>query len=374
VGRDDGIAGCSRERAKVKYNSRPSPQIQSARVLPAIHDDESSGAVRLRPALAAVRAMNTAPDGSRPPALAVVAAVLRRGDGAVLLAERPPGRVAAGFWEFPGGKIEAGESAERALAREIREEIGIEVREAWPWISFEHGPAERRVHLYFHRVTRWEGEPRPCEGQRLAWVDPAAPAVAPLLPANDRMLRALTLPGIYAITDAARHGIAAFMPRLEAALERGVRLVQVRERGLDRAQQLDFVRAVVARARVHGARVLVNGDEALAFEGGADGVHLRAEQLMAATAAPRIGFWGASCHDGRELAQAAALGADFAVLSPVLPTASHPGDPGMGWAAFASRLLDCPLPVYALGGMREDLYDMATRQGAHGIALLRGIW
>lgn len=318
--------------------------------------------------------MSVAAGNSGPPAVAVVAAVLRRGDGAVLLAERPPGRVAAGFWEFPGGKIEAGESAMQALVREIREELGVEVREAQPWISFVHGPAERRIHLHFQRVTRWDGEPRGCEGQRLAWVDPAAPAVAPLLPANDRMLRALTLPGVYAITDAARYGLAAFMPRLEAALERGVRLIQVRERGLDRAQHLAFVRAVVARARVHGARVLVNGDEALAGEAGADGVHLPAHQLMSAAGAPRIGFWGASCHDEDELARAAELGADFAVLSPVLPTASHPGDPGMGWEAFAARLRGCPLPVYALGGMREDMYDMAARQGAHGIALLRGIW
>lgn len=304
----------------------------------------------------------------------VAVAVLRRSDGAVLLAERPQGRIAAGFWEFPGGKIEAGEAAVQALAREVREELGVEVRDALPWISFEHGPAERRVRLHFHRVTAWDGEPQGREGQRLAWVDPADPRVAPLLPANDRMLRALALPGIYAITDAARYGEAEFLRRLERALARGVRMVQVRERGLERASHLALVRAVVARARAHGARVLVNGDEALAAEAGADGVHLRAGQLMDAAAAPRIGFWGASCHDAAELARAAALGADFAVLSPVLPTASHPGEPGMGWDAFAERVRACPLPVYALGGMREDLYDAAARRGAHGIALLSGIW
>ncbi len=318
--------------------------------------------------------MNTAADSSGTPPTAVVAAVLRRDDGTVLLAERPPGRVAAGFWEFPGGKIEAGESTAQALTREIREELGVEVRAAQPWISFIHGPPERRIHLHFQRVIRWDGEPRGCEGQRLAWVDPAAPLVAPLLPANDRMLRALTLPGVYAITDAARYGFDAFMPRLEAALARGVRLIQLRERGLSPAQHRDFACEVVARAHARGARVLVNGDEALARETGADGVHLKAQQLMSAGAAPRIGFWGASCHDGDELARAAELGADFAVLSPVLPTASHPGAPGMGWDAFAAQLRNCPLPVYALGGMREDLYDMAARQGAHGIALLRGIW
>ena len=195
--------------------------------------------------------------------------------------------------------------------------------------------------------------------------------MAPLLPANDRMLRALALPGVYAITDAARHGVAAFMPRLEAALLRGVRLIQVREHGLQPAQQLDFVRAVVARARVHGARVLVNGDEALARAGGADDVHLKAEQLMNAGAAPRIGFWGASCHDGRELASAAELGADFAVLSPVLPTASHPGTRyGLGGVHRLAASCRCRL----CAGRDARICTIGPRGRGPMASLLRGIW
>lgn len=305
---------------------------------------------------------------------AVAVAVLRRADGAVLLAERPPGRPSAGFWEFPGGKVEAGEEVAHALDRELLEELGVTARDALPWVRFEHGPPGRRVRLHFYRVDAWDGEPHGREGQRLAWVRPEAPDVSPLLPFNDRMLRALALPAIYGITDAARHGEEAFLARLESALGRGLRMVLVREPAFDRDRRLRFLREVVARARGHGARVLVSGDEALAVEGGADGVQLKAAQLMGAGAAPRIGLWGASCHDERELARAAALGADFAVLSPVLPTASHPGAAGMGWDVFEARIRGWPMPVYALGGMRADMAETAARRGAHGIALLSGIW
>lgn len=183
----------------------------------------------------------------------------------------------------------------------------------------------------------------------------------------------LGLPSIYGITHADGLGVSSFLERLEAALARGLRLVQVREPDMSTGDRLEFARAVVARARAHGARILVNGDGAMARAAGADGVHLRAVDLMAATSAPHA-FWAASCHDAAELERAAALGASFAVLSPVLATASHPGVPGRGWGWFERHARACPLPVFALGGMSPAMLAEARRHGAHGIALLRGIW
>lgn len=305
--------------------------------------------------------------------LDVAAAIVRRPDGRVLLAERPTGKPWAGYWEFPGGKIESGESALQALARELHEELGIDVDRASPWITFEYAYPEKRVRLHFWRVSAWHGSPHGREGQQLSWEDPAAVGVHPLLPANEFVLRALNLPSIYAITNAGKLGVEPFMEKLRAALARGVRLIQVREPGMASGELEKFAKRVAAAAHAAGARVLVNGDIALAQRAGADGVHVPSSQLMQSGPVP-AGFWAASCHDARELARAAELKASFVVLSPVLPTPTHPEAVGMGWAPFAELIRDYPLPVYALGGMKPELLETAMQHGAHGIAILSGIW
>jgi 8-oxo-dGTP diphosphatase len=303
----------------------------------------------------------------------VAAAIVRQPDGRVLLAERPPGKPWAGYWEFPGGKIEPGEQPLAALARELHEELGIELDVATPWITFEYAYPEKRVRLHFFRLSRWHGTPYGREGQRLAWEKPDALTVSPMLPANERVLRALNLPPVYAITQAGKFGVEEFMHRLQGALERGVRLFQVRERAMTSQELTRFAQCVVEVAHPYGARVLVNGDAMVAAHVGADGVHLQSRQLMR-LAVPPCDFWAASCHDARELERAAELGASFVVLSPVLPTASHPGEPGMGWEKFSGLIGNNPLPVYALGGMRLELLDTAMQHGAHGVGLLSGIW
>jgi 8-oxo-dGTP diphosphatase len=308
------------------------------------------------------------------PLVNVAVAVVQRADGRVLLAERPRGKVSGGYWELPGGKFNAGEKPEQALARELHEEIGIELDRAHPWITYEHEYPDKRVRLHFFRVTAWHGAPHGREGQRVSWEDPETVTVAPLLPANALVLEALRLPALYAITNAAKYGVAEFLDRLERALEGGVRLIQVRERELAPGQLAQFARRVLERARRHGARVLVNGEETLARRVGADGVHSTSEQLRRLSVRPAVGLWAVSCHNAGELARASALGADLAVLSPVLPTASHPGEPGMGWEKFAELVRGYPLPVYALGGMKPESLDDARRHGAHGIALLGDIW
>lgn len=315
---------------------------------------------------------DAAPAGA--PVLHVAVGVIEDAAGRVLLAERPAGKPMAGYWEFPGGKIEPGEDPRTALARELHEELGIDIGEPLPWLMRVFHYPHASAHLYLYRVREWRGEPHGREAQHLSWEDPHATGVAPLLPANHDIMAALRLPPLYAITHAAAYGIDDFMTRLEAALAGGVRLVQVRERDLPPAQLAAFAAEVVRRAHAHGARVLVNGDAKLADRVGADGVHLPSAQLMALAKAPTATLWAASCHNREELLQAARLGAAFAVLSPVLPTASHPGAPTLGWEEFAALCRDLPMPVYALGGMRGELLETAQRHNAHGIALLRGIW
>jgi 8-oxo-dGTP diphosphatase len=307
------------------------------------------------------------------PRVEVAAAVIERPDGAFLMASRPQGKAYAGWWEFPGGKVEAGETARQALERELREELGIETTEAWPWISRSFEYPHAHVMLRFFRVTGWRGEPHPHEGQDLAWTRAEVPDVAPILPANGPVLRALSLPLEYAISNLAELGEAGFFRALEARLAGGLKLVQLREKQLAGPAWRRLAAEVAARCRDHGARLMLNADTALASELGV-GAHLTATQFMAASSRPDVAWVAASCHDARELARAAELELDFAVLSPVLPTASHPGAATLGWARFGECLRDCPLPVYALGGLGPDDLGTARRHGAHGVALKGRAW
>ena len=303
----------------------------------------------------------------------VAAAVIERPDGCFLLARRPEGKPYAGWWEFPGGKVEKGESARAALDRELQEELGIRVIEAVPWLKRTFVYPHAHVMLRFFRVSAWEGTPQPHEGQALVWTQALAPEVEPILPANGPILKALRLPLEYALSDAEKLGAEVFLERLRQRLAGGLRLVQLREKYLAPAAYAELAHTVAGLCREHSADLMLNGDAALAAHLGC-GLHLNSSQLMRMQTRPHVGLLGASCHGPEELAQAALLGVDFVVLSPVLPTPSHPGAETVGWARFSAWLDDYPLPVYALGGLSLDELAQARAAGAHGVALKSAAW
>jgi 8-oxo-dGTP diphosphatase len=306
--------------------------------------------------------------------LDVAAAVILRADGSFLIARRPAGKVYAGYWEFPGGKIEDGEPEAAALARELHEELGIEVVRAYPWITRVYEYPHATVRLNFFRVLEWTGEPHPREAQTIAWQQPDAPVAQPMLPANAPVLASLALPHEYAITEAETLGTEATLERLEQRLRNGLKLIQVRDRTMASGERAELARRAVRLAHRHGARVLVNSDLTLARAAGADGVHLTSNSLMSLTARPATKLVAASCHDSGQLAHAIRLGLDFAVLGPVKPTPSHPGAAPMGWTRFADLARGAAIPVYAIGGMRDVDLEDAWRAGAHGVAMISGAW
>jgi 8-oxo-dGTP diphosphatase len=304
----------------------------------------------------------------------VAAAVIERPDGSFLLGQRAPDTFYPGYWEFPGGKVEAGETPRDALIRELREELEIEVLRATPWIVREHVYEHAHVRLHFFRVPEWRGEIKDHVHSALEWQRPGATNVAPMLPANAPVLASLALPEVYGVTHAYEIGVQPQLDALERALQNGLRLVQLREAQLPADQREPFAAAAVARCQRHGARVLVNGDAQLAWAVGADGLHLTGEQLKGLRGRPNFPLVSASCHDAAELKRAAEYQLDFAVLGPVKPTASHPGQSGIGWSAVEKLLEYFPLPVYAIGGLGRDDLASARLAGAHGIAAIRSVW
>ena len=311
----------------------------------------------------------------------VVAAVLRDRRGRILLTRRGDGRSFAGSWEFPGGKVEPGESATAALARELHEELGITIATdrltALIAVPCSHGG--KRIVLDVFEVPAWRGRARGREGQALAWTALERLGEYTVPPADLPVVAALRAPSLYLITPepdpAATGDRSDFLRRFEAALAAGRRRIQLRARAL-RGEPLALLAArCLARCREVGAELLVNGDVELARELGC-GVHLRADQLLGLGSRPLPPEQpvAASCHDGDELARAEALGLDFAVLGPVRITSSHPGSHPIGWHGFARLREPVSLPVYALGGMGPDDVALARRHGGQGVAGIRAFW
>lgn len=305
----------------------------------------------------------------------VAAAVIVRPDGNFLLTCRPEGKPYSGYWEFPGGKIEADEAPLHALDRELQEELGIQIIKATPWITRVFSYPHATVKLHFYRITEWYGNPYGRESQLLSWQSPSNVSVAPMLPANAPVLRALMLPPIYAITHASAVGVETSVQQIRQALQNGLRLIQIREKTMDRLLLQNFTEQIISLAQSFGAQVLINNETCLHKSSAADGIHLSSAQLMALTVRPEseFGWCGASCHNAEELNQVEALGLDFVVLGPVYPTLSHTDIKPLGWQKFAALIRNYSLPVYALGGMTYNDLTTAQEMGAHGIAIMRGI-
>lgn len=305
----------------------------------------------------------------------VVAGVLTDARGRILLARRTAGRDLAGAWEFPGGKVEKGETPFQALDRELHEELGIRIHAIEPLIAVPQQYHAKRIVLDVYRVSKFAGKPRGLEHQALAWSPPEKLHTYPMPPADRPVVAALTQASQYLITPGSVGNPAQFLGRIERALDAGTRRLQLRFTGLPPAETLALSAEAKRLCDQAQAQLLVNGDAELAARLGC-GLHLKSAQLMSLAERPVAAEipLGASCHDLAQLRQAEAIGADFAVLGPVAATPSHPEAAPLGWEAFAALREGVSLPIYALGGLGPGDLIGARKHGAQGIAGIRGLW
>lgn len=317
----------------------------------------------------------TVPDVNRSQPLHVAVAVIQNDQGQYLISQRSIQSHQGGLWEFPGGKVEPGETTNMALAREILEETGLVVEDAEPLIRIRHDYPKQSVLLDVWLVRTFRGEAVGRESQPIRWVAPEEFNAFDFPAANHAIIQSVRLPRFYPILDdAPNESDFVLLRRLDDLIEQGHSLVQLRLKHFKPERYAQTVAVCIQRCRQHKVRVLLNADIETALELGADGVHLNRHRLAAIRGLPNLpDSWlmAASCHDEQELRKAASLGVDFAVLSPVIKTPSHPDGPFLGWDGFRDLVDMVSFPVFALGGMCLSDYQTAITAGAQGLSGIR---
>lgn len=305
----------------------------------------------------------------------VAAAVVVNSQNEVMITLRAADAHQGGLWEFPGGKVEAGESVEHALERELFEETGIHIERARPLIRVHHDYSDKSVLLDVWRVDAFSGEAHGREGQPLKWVRPEQLSDYAFPEANLPIIRAARLPERYLITPEPETA-ETFLQQLDCALARGIQLIQFRAKKLDNATWSALAHEVVGRCHRAGARCLLNAPLERFVTCPADGLHLDSRELYAHDVRPvdTAVLLSASCHTEADIRHAEGLGADFIVLSPVQATASHPDADPLGWERFHVLTDRAVMPVYALGGMQPEDLSTSFLNGAQGIAAIRALW
>jgi 8-oxo-dGTP diphosphatase len=306
----------------------------------------------------------------------VAAAVIRGANGKILIARRADTQHQGGLWEFPGGKVEAGESVEAALGRELKEELGIVVEAARPLIKVQHDYPDKHVLLDVWEVSAFSGEPHGAEGQPLAWVSPRELADYAFPEANQPIVAAARLSDQYLITPDELEA-PQLLRGIQKAVAGGIKLVQLRAPNGYDPKYRDL--AVDATGLCAGkAQLMLKGPLEWLGDFPSAGWHLTAAQLRkyAPKGRPlaKDRWLAASCHNAEELALAEQMDVDFVTLSPVLPTLTHPDAQPLGWEQAQQLIASFGKPVFLLGGLGPDDRQQAWDIGAQGVAGIRAFW
>ena len=302
--------------------------------------------------------------------------ILKDSDGKYLLGKRLDSQSWAGWWEFPGGKLESNENPSEALKREIYEELGVAINKYRQWTTRRVIEKNKITILYFFIITSWTGMVEGIEGQKLQWVDFKTYNATKVLPPNQVIHHALKndLPDIYAITNFQEISSDNFFQALKRQVDDGLRLIQIREKNLTATELEDLITRIKITLKHTNVRIIINSSIGLAYKYQLDGVHLNSKQLNELKYFPKDLLVGVSCHSAKDLEVAEEKNADFAVLGSVKETLTHPNLEPIGWKKFNKLVDNSNIPIYSIGGMTNNDIPSSFDFGAIGIASQRAIW
>ncbi len=301
----------------------------------------------------------------------------------VLIAKRPDHVHQGGLWEFPGGKVERGESLVEALDRELYEELDIKIKPFFsingasdlirPLIQIQHAYSDKTVLLDTWRIQVFSGDAIGKEGQDVRWVETSSLHQYAFPEANHAILKACLLPSRYFITPVYTSILDAEIG-LKRALNDNAKLIYFRQPQLANKEYIFWLKQLISRYPELESKLLLQNVDALDMISAA-GVHLSYARSAEYNERP-IGknkWFAISCHDDLEIDHSTRLDADFITLSPVLKTKTHPEQAEMGWDKFKGLVSVSKVPVFGLGGLSEEHEQQLRQSGAQGLAGI-GFW
>jgi len=295
----------------------------------------------------------------------VVAAVIRDSEGKVLIAQRPLDKHQGGKWEFPGGKVEKGESRRSALVRELYEELGIEIGHSTRLISVYHEYEDKAIYLDVYEVLDWEGIAVGKEGQSVRWVECESLNEFEFPAANASIVEAAMLPKQIKILGSVMD-LDAYKKTFISDLESGHRMfVQAfNEDETVFKPDHESLNWLLDTAANNQASIILESPPPLIRND--YNLHLSADELLKIQEKPVANKVSATCSTPGELFKAQRLGLDFIIIGPVL-TSSQNGKQALGWPMFQSLSGRVNLPVFAWGGVTTKDMELAREYGAQGI-------
>lgn len=305
----------------------------------------------------------------------VAVGVIKNSKQQFLISKRHDHLHQGGLWEFPGGKIELGETVVDALARELHEELNITVRSAEPLIRISHQYVDKHVLLDVWLITEYDGTAESQQQQPLQWLLSSELSNYSFPSANQMILKCLSLTPYYAITGEFQNK-EDFFEKFQRCLDNGIKLIQLRYKGDDNSLLMDLAEYSNKLCNKAGAKLLINSNPDFLKLCRADGVHLNSQMLHQYSKRPldKNKILAASVHTKKDLLQAIKIKADFVVVSPVFKTTSHPDANTLGLNGLSDLVAESSIPVYALGGMKKDMLPEVKNTGAYGVAAISDFW
>lgn len=314
----------------------------------------------------------------------VVAGLIRDVDDPqkIFLTRRKQGQHLENLWEFPGGKVEPGESRFQSLRRELLEETGIHVISAQPLQSVYHEYHDKSILLDVWEIKRYRGHVHGCEGQQSRWVDVSELDQLDFPAADMPVLKALKLPPELLVTpDMAEHHQSTYLEHFAWLMQKkAYPLVLFRSHHLDDDRYAEVAKELQQIGEPFQSEIIIHRPSLKSLQSSQfdkfSRRHLNSYLLQSLNENPFSENFklSASCHDGAELTMARKLDCDFALLSTVRPTLSHPGRNAKGWFGFNRLARQSLLPLYALGGIQRRDFTTARFQGAIGVAGVSDFW